>query len=95
MDFFQLYVALIKKNINFTIQITINTKRISIVSSRSSRSHSILRKEFFNSVFVHSTSSFVIQMESSCSSIQRIYKPRVLFSALKTSLEKPYDKYTK
>lgn len=61
--------------------------RISIVSSRSSKSHSILRNEFFNSVLVHSISSLLNLIGSSCNSNQRRYSPLVLFRALKTSLQ--------
>lgn len=61
--------------------------RISMVSSRSSRSHSILRNEFFNSVLVHSISSLLNLTGSSCSSNHRRYSPLVLFRALKTSLQ--------
>lgn len=59
-------------------------KRISIVSSRSSKSHSILLREFLNSVVVHSTSA---PLESP-NSLHLKYSPRVLLSALKTSLER-------
>lgn len=58
-------------------------KRILIVSSKSSKSHSILRNEFRNSVVVHSASAVP---PLSPRSRHRKYNPRVLFNALNTSL---------
>lgn len=66
------------------------------MSSKSSRSHSIDRRAFLNSVVVQSNSSRAIgilpatvgvTVLTSCSSVQRPYKPRFLFKALHTSLE--------
>lgn len=67
--------------------------RISMVSSKSSRSHSILRSEFFSSVFVHSISSLLNLIGSSCNSSQRRYRPLVLFRALKTSLQRHWSTF--
>uniref|UniRef100_A0A224Y0D7 Uncharacterized protein n=1 Tax=Panstrongylus lignarius TaxID=156445 RepID=A0A224Y0D7_9HEMI len=59
---------------------------IAIVSSKSSKSHSILLSAFLNSVVVHSSSSFeILLLISSCTSSQRRNKPLVLFKAFATS----------
>lgn len=55
------------------------------MSSKSSKSHSMLLSEFLNSVVVHSASA----ADVSPSSLHRKYNPLVLFSALNTSLHFP------
>ena len=60
---------------------------IPIVSSKSSRSHSILLREFRNSVWVFCGSSFENVTPSLRTSLQRRYSPRVLSRALFTSLK--------
>lgn len=84
----------VKENHNHTKKydnepISSQQERILIVSSRSSRSHSILLKLFRNSVVVHSTSSFskLMVIGSACKSLQRRYKLIVLFNAFSTSLK--------
>lgn len=71
-------------------QILLYFKRILIVSSRSSKSHSMLLKEFLSSVVVHSDSA----TEVSPISRHLKYSPLVLFRALNTSLNRNKNDFT-
>lgn len=77
--------------LHYYMTIMLFLKRILIVSSKSSKSHSMLRKEFLSSVVVHSTSALPLL---SLNSRQRRYRPRVLFNALNTSLVGSIDRAT-
>lgn len=60
---------------------------ISMVSSKSSRSHSMLRRPFRSSLVVQSNSSRPTAAPSCRSSHQRWYSPRAVFTAFCTSLQ--------